>query len=276
MPIRFRCPSCTRKLSVGSKKAGESVRCPKCGEVISVPTADEADATSAMSEALGTSSEPSFEFEVDVEAQPSRPASEPQVPVDLDLVSIPRTILYAQGVLIATVALLAFAAGYWTGSGSSTAVGEAAENLGPIQIVGSLTRDDSGDEVGEEGAVLLLLPRDKTPDDKIDARDWGPLAEGPQPGEQALQRLQILGGIYQRTGEGGSFAFVVPRAGDYYVTRISHSTRRQGDLNVNDVKILGSYLKGVPDLLGDRQYTFATITIEPGTKLDYNFVGNPR
>src|SRR5207248_3110386 len=41
MPIRFRCPRCSRLLGIARRKAGSQTACPQCGETITVPTHDE-------------------------------------------------------------------------------------------------------------------------------------------------------------------------------------------------------------------------------------------
>jgi hypothetical protein len=38
MPIRFRCPSCTKLLGIARRKAGTVVHCPTCGVEVTVPT----------------------------------------------------------------------------------------------------------------------------------------------------------------------------------------------------------------------------------------------
>lgn len=37
MPIRFLCPSCRSKLSIGRRKSGETIACPKCQAPVIVP-----------------------------------------------------------------------------------------------------------------------------------------------------------------------------------------------------------------------------------------------
>src|SRR5205823_15025932 len=39
MPIRFACPHCHQKLSVGARKAGMTADCPRCKRVLTVPPA---------------------------------------------------------------------------------------------------------------------------------------------------------------------------------------------------------------------------------------------
>jgi hypothetical protein len=41
MPIRFRCPQCSRLLGIARRKAGHLTTCPQCGETITVPAQEE-------------------------------------------------------------------------------------------------------------------------------------------------------------------------------------------------------------------------------------------
>lgn len=43
MPIRFRCPHCTRLLGIARRKGGTAIRCPQCGETLTVPVDDGTD-----------------------------------------------------------------------------------------------------------------------------------------------------------------------------------------------------------------------------------------
>ena len=40
MPIRFRCPHCSRLLGIASRKAGSQTQCPQCGRSVTVPIQD--------------------------------------------------------------------------------------------------------------------------------------------------------------------------------------------------------------------------------------------
>ncbi len=40
MPIRFKCPTCERMLSIARRKAGTRVVCPRCEDDVTVPDAD--------------------------------------------------------------------------------------------------------------------------------------------------------------------------------------------------------------------------------------------
>ena len=40
MPIRFRCPHCSRLLGIARRKAGTQIQCPQCQHALTVPVAD--------------------------------------------------------------------------------------------------------------------------------------------------------------------------------------------------------------------------------------------
>ena len=41
MPVRFRCDTCNGKLSIATRKIGQSVACPRCHESMTVPSASQ-------------------------------------------------------------------------------------------------------------------------------------------------------------------------------------------------------------------------------------------
>lgn len=41
MPIRFRCPHCSRLLGIAKRKAGSQTNCPQCGRALTVPENDQ-------------------------------------------------------------------------------------------------------------------------------------------------------------------------------------------------------------------------------------------
>jgi hypothetical protein len=49
MPIQFRCPQCSVRLSIGRRKAGTRIQCPRCATATTVPLADEQTGASGPS-----------------------------------------------------------------------------------------------------------------------------------------------------------------------------------------------------------------------------------
>jgi hypothetical protein len=120
--VRFICPACRHLLAITSRKAGAQVNCPKCHSAIIVPPADANDASdldSALGEAVWA--EPGVAEKTQASAPPisSRaPLAIPEPSESAQFIRLPRRVLYLQAILLAVVALVAFAAGYLIGSGT--------------------------------------------------------------------------------------------------------------------------------------------------------------
>jgi DNA-directed RNA polymerase subunit RPC12/RpoP len=124
--VRFICPTCRQLLGISVRKAGAQVNCPKCHSAIIVPPADsgsvETEADSAHGDAVWA--EGGTAEKLPSTAPPLsglvRAATEwPREPSDgAQFIRLPRRVLYLQAILLAVVALLAFAAGYLIGSGT--------------------------------------------------------------------------------------------------------------------------------------------------------------
>lgn len=193
----------------------------------------------------------------------STPASSAPVPpgqVDLSRVSVPRFVLFSQGIALGLVALVAFALGVLAGggergSGSANASGSDAPRVfsGKVEHVTS-----GGTKFPDEGAVVLLLPQQERPATEERPAALGLRPEDPLPPASApnLQLLKLMGASYARTDVAGQFRVTLPRGGKYFLLVVSHhAARRQGkDVNRADLAALGRYVNSPADLLGDRRY----------------------
>src|SRR6186997_1902109 len=127
MPIRFTCPHCHQKLSVGQRKAGTAAECPRCRQTLTIPQPPAEPQTAAASveavkappigEAAVFLPEPDdftgLELVYDT-ASTSPPVKAP--PAAADVIVLPRYVVYLQGGLLAAVALAAFAIGIAVGT----------------------------------------------------------------------------------------------------------------------------------------------------------------
>src|SRR5947209_19060833 len=115
MPIRFSCPRCHQKLSVGARKAGTKADCPRCKQALVVPEPPPAAAHAANIEPSteGTSGQPGRDesnvatdaaFVPDASELESielaydttdRPPAAP--PIAADVATVPRYVLDVQG-----------------------------------------------------------------------------------------------------------------------------------------------------------------------------------
>lgn len=286
MTIRFRCSSCDQRLRVGDQKAGRQLHCPNCRATITIPTATERAAKPAAAPAVEappviTSKAPGFDFDAISSAAPAatessqRPAAGPVASFDPHFVSLPRRLLYAQGVLIAGVALIAFLLGYLMAGGGGSANGPpaAAAPTGPVQITGRLTYTEDDQSRADRGAVIIVLPVGSAPDEKIAVEGLRPDDPTPQADDIALRALRSLGGEYVRSDETGSFTFAVPTAGEYHVLLLSGATERLAQVQPRpeDLAALGGYFEFAPDLLAGRKYHWELMELSEDRELLHDF-----
>jgi hypothetical protein len=87
MPIRFRCPHCSRLLGIARRKAGTTIACPQCGVSVDVPRPatdaapgelDEID--ELLGHAVGSNGVPGPEPAAPVATPPPKPRAEPARP----------------------------------------------------------------------------------------------------------------------------------------------------------------------------------------------------
>lgn len=290
MPIHFRCRQCERRLRVGTEKAGQQVKCPHCAAVLWVPSKDEAAALAAMSgespETLAgyQYDEPPSTAERDVPTPQPAAAPQPQPPAPsqpagrLDLVPIPRAMLYAQGVLIAATALVAFILGYVIGSGGAPPPeadnAAAAPLAGPVRIEGRLSYErPDGETAADAGSIVILLPERRVPDERIPVA--GLRTDGPPLDENAplAQAIESLGGACQRTDQRGRFLLTLPEPGRYYVLRISRAAQRPGGDPIpgEDLGEMNRFFQPAADLVARQKYTWSLEDFTASRNLIHNF-----
>jgi hypothetical protein len=296
MPVRFLCPECHQLLAVGSKKIGKEVNCPKCQAAIVVPDPEQ-DETATGAE-LAAALAGRFEgddvqeaitglqvFEQVPAVQPTPVVDRPKpLPADDEtpaaspaLVLIPRVILYWQAGLIGVVALVAFGLGWWIGgAGRNRPANEpAARPEAPAEVSVKLQYDQGGRTQADAGAVVILLPAGKVPDDKIDVDGLHPAAPPPSDDHPGKRAIEAIGGAYGRTNERGELAdLVVPTGGRYHVLLISSRAQRPPEVQPKpaDLAMLGRFFALAPDLIGEQRYRWSTEEIVGKATITHTFV----
>jgi hypothetical protein len=286
MPIRFSCQHCGQRLRIASRKAGKEVECPKCQESIVVPSEDAVAAPPPAPEVPLDADDsppdetPLPEFVVhddDVEWVYESEEGEGQVApgqVDLDRVSVPRSVLYAQGILLGVVGLLAFALGVLVGGGRSPAPHHPLAT--PHLVAGQLQYQTDGDHRRPDaGSTVLVLPAEHRPGPNERASIEGLRPQDPSPNETnpSLRAIQAMGGSYTRTDDQGRYRVRVPKPGTYFVLFVSANAYRENaeDLDKTDLAQIGRYVLPATDLLGDRAYHWDRIVINRDWTMDHQF-----
>jgi len=178
--------------------------------------------------------------------------------IDLTKISIPRYVVFAQGVALGVVALVAFALGLLAGGASRSANVGAAGESSPCVVIGKVEQVTSGGtKFPDEGAVVILFPQGQRPGTEERALAHGLRPDDPPPNAAVpgLQMLRLMGAVYTRTDVAGAFRVTLPRGGKYYLLVVSHhANRRKGrDIGRADLAAMGRSPPAA-DLIGDRRY----------------------
>jgi DNA-directed RNA polymerase subunit RPC12/RpoP len=268
MSFRFYCSHCHQRLSVSAQKRGQEVKCPRCRRVIVVPQAELAGEPDAAPDDV-----PEPLPSVTVGGTESAAAATPPTGADLrQRVTLPRYVIYTQGILLAGVALLFFVCGLIVGSHATDPVATAAG--GAVTVSGTvLCQSPTGAPVPDAGSVILLLPAERHPDEKFSAaglRPEDPLAAEDHP---ARMLLRELGGDYARADRRGRYRVRAAAAGRYHVVVISRGQRRAADQSpaASDLARLGRYFIPPTELLGEQQYRWQELLLRQDQQLEIRF-----
>ena len=282
MPIEFACLHCQQKLSVTSRKVGSRAKCPKCNGIITVPTAEEGAAMLEMRRAARQEEpdDPLSEFvvyddelELDYDTGGLSKSAGEELPVDRTKVAVPRNILYMQGVLLGVVAWVAFALGMILGGCFQQPAASPAEHQ-PATLTGKLTYTTIDDQPAPDvGSVVLVLPVDKKPDEKVAIDGLRPDEPPPCKNHLAVAAIQSLGGEYARADTNGEFEVNLARSGRYYVLLVSGNAKcKRNELpKRTDLVQMGRYLLLASELIGQNKYRWTREGIRGSTPLKFEF-----
>jgi len=266
MSIRFQCTECGRRLRAADDKVGKQFRCPNCKTVVRVP----------MEEPATESVVPPLAHHASTQS-PARPQATEFVQ-KTDFVSISRKALYAQGILIVAVGLIAFCLGYAVGPGRDGSARVEAAPAGPFRIDGRLTYSDGPQQRGDAGAVIVVLPQGPFPDERIPIEGLRP-ADSIDPDESiGVRAIESLGGIYRRTNGEGRFDLTFAQGGKYYLLLLSRNGRRADDEAIlpDHLNVMAGYFQNAAGLLVDRRYSWEKIEVTGDRQFDHAFGSRPR
>jgi hypothetical protein len=273
MPIRFACPHCQQRLSVAQQKAGTTAECPRCKRSLTIPQPPEPSVAATPAPEASQSPPPLGQSPIflpdahglgDVELvyNAPTPSKAPTAgPGARETIVVPRYVIYVQGMLLAVVALVAFAIGILMGT---TLSAPAGPSVTACTLTGTATYASGPRRMVDEGAVVVLLPQSpQRPDEKAPVRGLRPGDPPPEDGHRGLSILRQSGGAYGRTNAKGRFQLDVPSRGRYLLLVISNEKRRKRgeELTGADLLNLGRYFDDPATLLSDRQYRLSEESI---------------
>ncbi len=191
---------------------------------------------------------------------------------DPSKVTVPRYLLYMQGILLGVVALACFLLGIVTG-GSAARVGEIHEPM-PSVISGRIAlRTQSDDTLADPGAVAMVFPQEMRPESRFElvglrSRDPEPTDDHP-----TLRAIRSLGGDYARADQNGVFRLRVPDRGKYYVLVISATRRRTADDEIpRQIRAeLGRFFQFEPEMFSGYDFRWQPETVRGDRQLSFLF-----
>ncbi len=280
MPIRFHCSNCQQRLSVAPHKAGQEVKCPRCRRVVRVPASGNADSVGTTESSVPQQAESFPELAVPESAAGNALVYATNVALDetpnrsvAQNVSIPRYAIYTQGFLLGAVALAFFVFGLIVGSRSSPLPGADQPGIA-CSVSGTILCEGSGSSsIPDQGAVVILFPVTKRPDEKGSAEGLGPESPDPADDHPTLAMLRSLGGDYARVDRRGRYRVRAAGSGRYYLLIVSkHVKRASGEQpKATDLAQLGRYFVPASQLLGQQRYQWTEIQLRTDRVMDVSF-----
>jgi hypothetical protein len=201
------------------------------------------------------------------------PQTRPKPVVDYGRISISRSVLYFQAVLILVVAILAFVAGFFIGRGGQAPLATHPAHSDPVVMNGSVSYRTESASLPDSDAVIIVLPQEAVPPQKIGQDGLRPQDPPPNETNANVRAIRSLEGIFVRADEAGKFSFVLP-PGEYWVLTISrHAARPAGQLaEPDDLAALAEYFAAPGELLGGARYKWQLMKLAPNQPLDFDFV----
>lgn len=192
----------------------------------------------------------------------TNPHSETAVGSDSDRISLPRWIVYFQGALLGVVAATFFIFGMMVGGAYSTG-GANSEKITDCRVSGEVWFQTQADE----GAVVLLLPVDRQPAERVDPRALNPSRFEPLE-NPAISLIHELGGAVTRIDDRGKFEVLVDSPGAYHVVAISNnsSPNERQPLRKDQKATLGTYFRPIENLIDEQAYSFSRVQVDGDSK----------
>lgn len=183
---------------------------------------------------------------------------------DAERILVPRSVLYIQGILLGVVGLGCFIFGVMVGSRSV-----APTQVSACTITGRVTV--RGGNSPDVGAVVIAVPVNGRPEDRLDARGLHP--GDPPPSATAIARIREMSGDYARTNDQGQYRLRVPEPGKYYLLFVSASATRDPSQQINrqDLGQVGRYFEPASDLIGVSSYSWRENLVRADRTIDHRF-----
>ena len=187
-------------------------------------------------------------------------------PVIKGAMQVSRWIVYVQASLLGVVAATFFMFGLMVGNFTAApkATGEATI---AARVSGHIYYTRGDQQYGDEGAVVLLMPADRVPVERLDPESISPRTfealENP-----SRERLESIGGAVVRVEADGSFKASIQGPGKFWMLVISNAQKvgTEHELSKEQVANLGSYVYPLDSLTSGRAYQYKEFTVKSSTR----------
>ena len=203
-------------------------------------------------------------------------------PLPSGMILFPRRTFFVQGILWVVFGVLAFGAGYFIGRGDVAEEKLAQQEEAArerVLVEGRLMYDPgTGQLAPDEGAVVIVLPEDRVPETPLSVYAIRPQDPPPKETHKSVRLIQNLGGVYTRAAADGTFSFVVPDQGEYYVLLISSHAARAKDAPLDEadqIDIQRFFGDSAEHLINRFKYRWSLEEIHSGfNPIEVNFGGD--
>jgi hypothetical protein len=280
MSIRFFCSNCRQLLKAREDKIGRRMPCPKCKKPVTVPERSDPEVERARRQRESEGQVDPFAelivYDTDIvyetEAEDGNTDD-----FDRRFIAIPRRVLYAHAILLATVTAAAFVCGYVAGHFTQTepVPAEAAEPE-RIAIEGQLKWEGSTGDIADKGAVIIAVPESLAAQDQpLPGEELNPARPVPKRSNQIVRTIEDWGGDYRRTNEVGEFELFL-KPGRYHVLFISQQSERpqHAEPSRDHLVSLRRYFSPPEELIGPHRYRWKVEEVKEGTTLTHVFAAD--
>ena len=189
-----------------------------------------------------------------------------EAPVAKGAMQVSRWIVYVQASLLGVVAATFFMFGLMVGN--FTAAPKPTDQMTiAARVSGHIYYQRGEQQYGDEGAVVLLLPADKVPADKLDPEAIAPdtfLALN----NPSRELIESIGGAIVRVEADGSFKASIKGPGKFWMLVVSNAQdqRDEDELTKEQIANLGAYVYPVDAVINGRAYQFKEFTVKSTTR----------
>ena len=213
-----------------------------------------------MPQTVPSKSDPAIAPAVDGSQSSSR------LPSWKELIEIPRWAVYCQAALLGLIATTFFVFGMMVGSLTSPSNAEINATF-DCRVTGSVAFRVDGDLRADEGAVIMLLPGSKKPDERAAGGSVNPGSFKALDNE-AIDRIHALGGAVVRADENGQFDVIVDanygNGLPYYLVIVSKNQRGVDTekMTKEQSASISAFFMPVEDVVEDRSFHWMKVFAE--------------